>query len=169
MEVLLSRMRPAPSAFAQTSGKGAVRGWGLTEARVRVRDGLAGVPVEEGSAAVAVLALGAVLAVFAHAPAGPAAGQVHAHVEVTAVRVAVTAASWERRGLTQRLTPGCKQPRWHPTQESPPLSSATPPSFHGHMSTNSSIRAFKGLPRTLTLLRYSLSEVCSPNISYLGF
>lgn len=86
-------MRPAPSAFAQTSGKDRVTGWGLTDARVGIRDGLEGVPVEKGSAAMAMLPLGVVLAVFTHAPAEAAARQVHGAVEVTAVRVAVTAAS----------------------------------------------------------------------------
>lgn len=126
-------MRPAPPAFAQTGGKGAVRGWGLTKARVRVRDGRERVPVEEGPAAMAVLALGVVLAVFAHAPAGPAAGQVHAHVEVTALRVAVAATGWERRGVTERLSRSAEQPRWHPTHETCILSTF----FYGHTYTNS--------------------------------
>lgn len=97
-------MRPASSAFAQNSGEGAVRGWGLTKACVRIRDGFEGVPVEKGSATVTVWPLGVVPAVFAHAPADATAGQVHIHVEVTAVRVAITAASWERRGVLE-ITP----------------------------------------------------------------
>lgn len=160
-------MRPAPSAFAQTSGKGAVRGWGLTKARVRVRDGLEGVPVEKGSAAMAVLALGVVLAVFAHAPADPAAGQVHAHVEVTAVSVAVTATSWERRGLTEGLTQVWEQPRWHPTHVSPhpPLLFLQPlhPPFMDTRIQTVQLGLSTVFPG-LSLCSDTLSEMCSQNV-----
>lgn len=105
-----AQVRPAPPAFAHTSGKDAVRGRGLTKACVRIRDGLARVPVEEGSAAVTVLALRVVLAALAHAPADSAAGQVCGHVEVTALRVAVTVTSWERRGVTE-IHRGPRKPR----------------------------------------------------------
>lgn len=136
-----AQVRPAPPAFAHTSGKDAVRGRGLTKACVRIRDGLARVPVEEGSAAVTVLALRVVLAALAHAPADSAAGQVRGHVEVTALRVAVTVTSWERRGVTEIHRGPRKarapRPRTKPASP-PPLSSATPPSFYRHTTyTNS--------------------------------
>lgn len=67
------------------------RGRGLTDARVRVGHGLERVPVEEGPAAVTVLALGVVATGFTHPSAVAAAAQVGRHVEVTAVRVAVAA------------------------------------------------------------------------------
>jgi phytoene/squalene synthetase len=64
----------------------------LTEARVGIQDGLEGIPVEKGTAAVTVLALSVVLAVLTHASAEATAHQVRGHVKVTAVRVAVAGA-----------------------------------------------------------------------------
>lgn len=99
---------------------------GLTEACVRIRDGFEGVSVEKGSATVTVWPLGVVPAVFAHTPTDTTAGQVHVHVEVTAVRVAITAASWERRGVLE-----ITQPTFHVLISAFfPHSLATLPFFH---------------------------------------
>ena len=93
MEMLLGPAGTRSISTCSDEGQGWVRGRGLTDACVRIRDGLEGVPVEEGSAAVTVLALRVVLAVVTHAPTAAPARQVCSHVEVTAVRVAVTVAS----------------------------------------------------------------------------
>lgn len=58
-----------------------------------VRDGFEVIPVEERSAAITVLSLSVVLAIFTHTPTEASARQVHSHVKVTAVRVAMTATS----------------------------------------------------------------------------
>lgn len=55
--------------------------------------GLRGVPVEKGSAAIAVLALGVVSASVTHAPTAATACWIRGHVEVTVVRVTVTVTS----------------------------------------------------------------------------
>ena len=91
--MLLSPVGPSSIIPCSDEVRGCVRGWGLTNAHVRIRDGLKEVPVEERSAAVTVLALGVVLAVVTHAPTAAPARQVCSHVEVTAVRVAVTVTS----------------------------------------------------------------------------
>lgn len=73
---------------------------------MRVRGGLARVPVEQGSAAVAARPPRVVPAVVAHAPADAAAGQVHVLVEVTAVGVAVAAAGCGRTGVVGTVEAG---------------------------------------------------------------
>lgn len=97
--------RPQGHQPCSDEGRGWVRGWRLTNARVRIRDGLEGIPVEKGPEAIAVLALGVVPAAVTHIPSATPARQVHRLVEVTAVRVSLPATSWEPSGVT-RDSPG---------------------------------------------------------------